>query len=302
MKALDAIDLIGNTPIVKLRRISPPDGPKIYAKLEWYNIGGSIKDRAVLYMFEAAESSGALTRDKTIIEATSGNTGIALSMLGAIKGYKVKIVMSESASVERRLVIKAYGADLLLTPADKGTAGAIEYKERLIRENPDKYVSLDQFSNPANVLAHYMGTGREILEQMDRQIDMVVMSVGTGGTSNGVARRLREELPDVRIIGVTPAKGVKIEGIRNPKEPNPSKLVNLSLLDELVEITEEEKRKCFETGLRCAREEGLLIGMSSACSLHVALEKAKSMPSNSKILVIFPDNGYKYLSTGMYMQ
>ncbi|HLH86777.1 MAG TPA: cysteine synthase family protein [Thermoplasmataceae archaeon] len=302
MKVCDVLDLIGNTPVVKLRKIVPKDGAQIYAKLEWYNIGGSVKDRAALYMFEAAESSGLLTKDKTIIEATSGNTGIALAMIGAVKGYKVTIVMSESASVERRRIVKAYGADLILTPADKGTAGAIEYKERLVRENPNHYISLDQFSNPANVLAHYMGTGREILDQMDGKVDMVVMSVGTGGTSNGVARRLRDYLENVRIVGVTPAKGVRIEGIRNPKEPNPSKLVNLSILDELVEITDEKKSQCFETGRRCAREEGLLIGMSSSCALHVALEKSILLGPDKRILVIFPDNGYKYLSTDLFRQ
>lgn len=293
-------DLIGGTPMIRINRMTDPEWGNVYAKLEWYNIGGSVKDRTALSLIEAAEVSGVLKKGKTIIEATSGNTGIALAMLGAVKGYSVTIVMSEGASLERKKIISAYGAELILTPASKGTAGAIEVKEKLLRENSRKYVSLDQFHDPANPYTHYVTTAREIIDQMDGRIDAVVMTVGTGGTSTGVALRMREFNPEIRIIGVTPKLGVKIDGIRNPREPNPSLNVRLDLLDELVEIDEETRAQCFETGRKAARMEGLLLGMSSACALHFALETAKKLGRGKNIITIFPDNGFKYLSTELY--
>lgn len=300
--ALSISDLIGSTPLLKISKMSEPGAADVYGKLEMYNIGGSVKDRAALYLIEFAEASGILTKDKTIIEATSGNTGIALAMIGAAKGYDVTIVMSESASMERRKIIKAYGADLVLTPADRGTAGAIEKKEALIAENPGKFVPLDQFSNPANVFAHYMGTANEIIRQMSGKIDMVVMCVGTGGTSSGVSLRMREFNPEIRVIGVTPALGVKIQGIRNPMEPNPSKLVRREAFDELIEIDEKGKLEAFETGRRAARKEGILLGMSSSCALHIALEKARELGPGKNVVVILPDNGFKYLSTELFQE
>ena len=298
---IDSItDLIGGTPIIKINRMVKPNWASVYAKLEWYNIGGSIKDRAALSLIETAEVSGKLHKGKTIIEATSGNTGIALAMIGAAKGYRVSIVMSEGASLERRKIITAYGADLILTPASRGTAGAIEVKEKMIREHPDRYVSLDQFHDPANPYSHYMTTGKEIIRQMSGKIDAAVMTVGTGGTSTGVAMRLKEYKPSIKIIGVTPKLGVKIDGIRNPSEPNPSSNVRLDLLDDLVEIDEITRALCFETGRRAAREEGLLIGMSSACALHVSLSLAEQLGEGKNIVTIFPDSGYKYLSTELF--
>lgn len=292
--------LIGNTPMLSINGMTGPEDSRLFAKLEMFNVGGSVKDRAALSLIEFAEASGVLTRDKTILEATSGNTGIALAMIGAAKGYNVTIIMSESASVERRKIIQAYGAELILTPGSKGTAGAIEEKERLIRENPGKYVPMDQFSNPANVYAHYSGTANEILEQMGGRVDMVVMSVGTGGTSSGIALRMREFNPAIRIIGVTPALGVKIQGIRNPNEPNPSKLVRKDYFDELIEIDEQTKQDSFRTGREAARTEGLLLGMSSSCVLHIAIQKARSLGPGKNIVMIFPDNGFKYLSTELF--
>ena len=292
--------LIGHTPMLRINRMTGKDSANIYGKLEMFNIGGSVKDRAALTLIEFAEASGLLTKEKTIIEATSGNTGIALSMIGAAKGYAVTIVMSESASVERRKIIKAYGAELVLTPGDKGTAGAIEMKDKLIRENPGKYVAMDQFSNPANIFAHYTGTANEIIDQMGGKVDMVVMSVGTGGTSSGISLRMREFNPEIKVIGVTPALGVKIQGIRNPREPNPSRLIRVDAFDELIEIDEKTKRDAFETGRLAARMEGLLLGMSSSCALHIAIEKAKLLGPGKNIVVIFPDNGFKYLSTELF--
>lgn len=293
-------ELIGNTPMIRINKLTGQDDAPVFAKLEMFNVGGSVKDRAALSLIEIAEASGILTRDKTILEATSGNTGIALAMIGAYKGYKVTIIMSESASMERRKIIKAYGAELLLTPGEKGTAGAIELKEKLVAENPGKYVPMDQFSNPANIFAHYTGTANEIIRQMDGKIDMVVMTVGTGGTSSGIALRMKEFNSGIRIVGVTPALGVKIQGIRNPKEPNPSKLVRLDYFDEFIELDENMKKASFETGRKAASSEGLLLGQSSACALHIALQKAKEMGPGKNIVVIFPDNGFKYLSTDLF--
>ncbi|MDA8143478.1 MAG: PLP-dependent cysteine synthase family protein [Thermoplasmatales archaeon] len=293
-------ELIGNTPMLKINRMIGTNSANIFAKLESFNIGGSIKDRVALHLIEFAEASGILTKEKTIIEATSGNTGIAIAMIGAAKGYKVTIVMSESVSVERRKIISAYGADLILTPGSRGTSGAIEIKDRLVREDPDKYVPLDQFSNPANVLAHYRGTGREIIDQMNGEIDMVVLSVGTGGTSSGVSLRMKEFNPAIKVIGITPRLGVKIQGIRNPKEPNPSKLVRYEAMDELIEIDEKTKQEAFETGRRAAREEGLLLGMSAAVTLHIATLKAIELGPGKNIIAILPDNGFKYLSTELF--
>ena len=297
----DITGLIGNTPIVKLNRMTSPDDAEIFLKMESFNIGGSMKDRTALYLFEYAQSAGLLKGGKRIIEATSGNTGIALSMIGASKGYGVTILMSEGVSIERRKIISAYGAELILTPAEKGTAGAIEVKEEMIRKYPDRYVSLDQFSNPVNVLAHYNSTSREIIDQMDGKIDSVVMSVGTGGSSTGISMRLKEEVPNVRIIGVTAALGVKIEGIRSPKEPNPSKLVRIDAFDELHEIGEDEKKECFETTRKAASMEGILLGMSSGCVLHYALKEARRIGKGKRILCLMPDNGLKYLSTDLFV-
>ena len=293
-------EMIGNTPMIRIRKLLKPRSADVYAKLEWFNIGGSVKDRAALSLIETAEAAGVLRKGKTIIEATSGNTGIALAMLGAAKGYSVTIVMSEGASMERRKLISAYGADLVLTPASKGTAGAIEQKERLIVQNPEKFVSLDQFHDPANPYVHFNTTAREILHQMNWKIDAMVMTIGTGGTSAGIALRLREALPSVKIIGVTPKLGVRIDGIRNPAEPNPSRNVRLDLMDEVIEIDDIQKAMCFETGRRAAREEGLLLGMSSACALHVSLDVAAKMGRGKNVVTLFPDNGLKYLSTELF--
>ncbi len=297
----DITGLIGNTPVVKLNRMTSDSDATIYLKLESFNIGGSMKDRTALYLFEYAQSAGLLRDGRRIIEATSGNTGIALSMIGAAKGYGVTILMSEGVSVERRKIISAYGAELILTPAEKGTAGAIAVKEEMIRKYPDRYVSLDQFSNPVNVLAHYNSTSKEIMDQMDGKIDAIVMSVGTGGSSSGISMRLRDEIPGIRIIGVTAALGVKIEGIRSPKEPNPSKLVRVDSFDELYEINEDEKKECFDTARRAASEEGILLGMSSGCVLHYALKEAKKLGRGKNVLCIMPDNGLKYLSTDLFL-
>jgi cysteine synthase len=298
--AKDVTALIGKTPIVQINKLIGPDSAQLYAKLEWYNIGGSVKDRMSLYIIEQAEAAGRLTRDKTILEATSGNTGIALAMIAAAKGYRIKIVMPESVSVERRKIIEAYGAELVLSPGDKGTAGAIDVKLRMLKENPDEYIDVDQFKDPANILAHYQTTGNEIWEQTGGRVSMIVVGVGTAGTGVGCSMRLKEYNPEIAVVGITPKLGVSIQGMRNPKENNPTQLFREKWFDEVIEITEEEKKATFETARLAARREGLLIGMSAGAILYVALRKAKQLGKDKCVVAILPDSGEKYLSTPLF--
>jgi len=298
--AESVLDLIGNTPMVRISRLVSPGDAELYAKLEWYNPGGSVKDRMAKYLVEYAEAAGKLTKDKVILEATSGNTGIALAMIAAVKGYRCTIIMPESVSVERRKIIRAFGAELILTPGHLGTAGAIELKRKLLSENPDKYVDLDQFSDPANVLAHYQTTANEIWEQTQGRVDCVVVGIGTAGTGVGVSKRLKELKPSVKIVGVTPKLGVSIQGLRNPREPNPTRLFRQEAFDEVVEIDEKTKEESFWVARDLARKEGLLVGMSSAAIMLVALRKAKELGEGKVVVAVLPDSGLKYLSTELF--
>ena len=298
--ANNVIDLIGNTPIVKLSKFTSKNEATIYAKLEWFNPWGSIKDRTVKYLIEYAEISGKLNKNKIILEATSGNTWIALAMIAAIKGYKVKIIMPESVSIERRKIIKAYGAELILSPWEKWTAGAIEIKNNLLKEDPEKYFDLDQFKNPVNVLAHYQTTGKEILEQMVNKVNMIIVGIGTCWTAAWISLCVKEYNRDVKVVGILPALGVNIQGLRNPKEPNSTKLFNKKLFNELIEIKEKEVKNIYNVAKEVAQKEGLLVGMSSAAVLYVAKKKAKRLWKWKNIVVILPDNGMKYLSTWMF--
>lgn len=298
--ANDITGLIGATPLVRINRLTGPEDSTIYAKLEWFNIGGSVKDRLGLYLFEHAESAARLTRDRVILEATSGNTGIALAMIAAAKGYRIALVMPESVSVERRKIIKAYGADLILTTGAKGTAGAIEHKQELLRESPEKYTDLDQFRDPANILAHYQTTGKEILEQTRGRLDAVVVGIGTAGTGVGTSMRVKQELPDAKVIGVTPKLGVSIQGLRNPGEPFPTQLFRGQWFDEVVEIGNEGREETFKVAREAAKKEGLLVGMSAGAILYVALKKARELGRGRTIVAILPDGGERYLSTSLY--
>lgn len=294
------MELIGRTPMVKINRLTGPNEATVYAKLEWYNIGGSVKDRMALYLIEYAEAAGKLTKDKTILEATSGNTGIALAMIAAAKGYKIAIVMPESVSVERRAIIEAYGAKLILSPGEKGTGGAVELKQKLLKEKPEEYVDIDQFKDPANILAHYQTTGREIIEQTRGKLDMVVVGIGTAGTGVGVSMRVKEHDPKVKVVGVMPKLGVSIQGLRNPNEPYPTQLFRRECFDEVVEITKEELQETFQVARMMAKKEGLLVGMSSGAIMYVALKKAKELGRGKTIVAILPDNGMKYFTTPLY--
>jgi len=298
MIARSVLDLIGRTPMVKINKLVSSEDAELLAKLEWYNPGGSVKDRMALYLVEAAEASGRLRKDKVIIEATSGNTGIALAMIAAVKGYRIVVVMPESVSIERRKIIRAYGADLILSPGEKGTAGAIELKRRIIEEDPEKYVDLDQFSDPANIMAHYQTTAREIIEQTSGKVDMVVVGIGTAGTGVGISMGLKEYKKDVRIVGVTPKPGISIQGLRNPAEENPTKLFRPDAFDEIVEIEDLSSIKLIAREL--ARKEGLLVGQSSAAIMDVAVKKAKEIGRGRTIVAVLPDNGLKYLSTDLF--
>jgi cysteine synthase len=298
--AQNIIELIGNTPLVKINKLTKENEATVFAKLAWYNIGGSVKDRMAKYLIEYAEASGRLTKDKIILEATSGNTGIALAMIAAAKGYKITIVMPESVSVERRKIIKAYGAQLILSPGEKGTAGAIELKHKLLKENPEKYIDIDQFKDPANILAHYQTTGKEILKQTNGKVDMIVVGIGTAGTVVGVSLRVKEYNPKIKIVGVTPKLGVSIQGLRNPKEAYPTQLFRKESFDEIVEISKEEMPKIFEIAREMAKKEGLLIGMSAGAIMYVALSKARELGKGKTIVAVLPDSGLKYLSTNLF--
>jgi cysteine synthase len=298
--ASDITELIGETPMLRLRKLPGPDSAEVLAKLEWYNIGGSIKDRMARHLIEYAESAGRLTREKTILEATSGNTGIALAMISAAKGYPIAITMPESVSIERRKLIEAYGAKLILTPGAKGTAGAIEYKKELLRKDPEDYIDLDQFRDPANIMAHYQTTGKEIIEQTGGDVDAVVVGIGTAGTGVGTSMRLKEYNPEIKIVGVTPELGFAIQGLRNPSEPYPTQLFREEMFDEIIELHREEMAAIKKTAKKAAREEGLLVGISAAAILYVSLQEARKLGRGKTIVAVLPDSGSKYLSTDLF--
>ncbi|MBW2240246.1 MAG: cysteine synthase, partial [Deltaproteobacteria bacterium] len=290
------LDQIGNTPLVEIKNLNPNPQVKILAKLEYFNPGGSIKDRAALFMIENGEKSGELTPDKTVIEATSGNTGIGLALVCSVRGYKLLLTMSEAASVERQKILKARGAEILLTPGHLGTDGAIEEVYRLARENPDIYFMADQFNNPANWQAHYHGTAPEIWEQTDKKVSIVVATLGTSGTLMGLTRRMKEYNPDIRIVGVEPYLGHKIQGLKNMKEAYRPEIFEKNRLDEIVNIDDEE---AFEMTRRLAKEEGIFVGMSSGAALVIARKKAEEL-THGTIVAIFPDGGERYLSTALF--
>ena len=290
------LDTIGNTPLVEIKTLNPNPRVKILAKLEYFNPGGSVKDRPALFMIERGEKSGELTPDRTVIEATSGNTGIGLALVCSIKGYKLLLTMSEAVSVERQKILKARGADILLTPGHLGTDGAIEEVYSLALENPETYFMVDQFNNQANWQAHYFTTAEEIWKQTAGTVSMVVATLGTSGTLMGIARRLKEYNPDIRIVGVEPYLGHKIQGLKNMKEAYRPEIFEKKRLDEIVNIDDEE---AFEMTRRLAKEEGLFVGMSSGAAMVIAQKQSEVMAEGT-IVTIFPDGGERYLSTPLF--
>lgn len=287
---------IGNTPLVEIRHLNPNPRIRIFAKLEYFNPGGSIKDRPALYMIEAGERSGKLTPGKTVVEATSGNTGIGLALVCSVKGYKLLLTMSDAVSMERQKILKARGAEILLTPGHLGTDGAIEEVYRLARENPQDYFMADQYNNPANWQAHYDGTAAEVWEQTRGRVTHLVATMGTSGTLMGMSRRLKEFNPQIQIIGVEPYLGHKIQGLKNMKEAYQPEIYDKSRLDIKINIDDEE---AFDMTRRLAREEGLFVGMSSGAAMAIAAREARKL-TEGVIVVIFPDSGERYLSTPLF--
>jgi cysteine synthase B len=290
------LSLIGHTPIVRINKLNPNPNVNILAKLEGNNPGGSIKDRIALKMLEVAEKAGKLTKDKTIIEATSGNTGIAIAMIAAVKSYAVEIVMSEAVSVERQKMIAAFGAKITLTDGKLGTDGAIKKTRELVAKFPEKYYYPDQFSNDNNILAHYETTAAEIWEQMNGKIDYFVAAIGTSGTLMGVSKYLKQKNPNIKVVSAEPVKGHYIQGLKNMEEAIVPAIYDREHLDDIIMVETED---AYELARQAARSEGIFCGMSSGAAMYASLEVAKKAKSGN-IVTIFPDRGEKYLSTKLY--
>jgi cysteine synthase B len=295
--ATSILELIGGTPMVRLARLSPNSNVTILAKLEGFNPTGSIKDRIALKMIEQAELEGTLRSGMTILEPTSGNTGIGIAMIGAVKRYDVEIVMSEAVSVERREMIKAFGAKVTLTDASLGTDGAIIKARELLRADPDRYFMPDQFSNHYNRLAHYEGTAREIIAQTGGRLDYFISALGTSGTLMGVGLALKEQVPDVRIVSAHPVRGHYIQGLKNLEEAIVPAIYDSNKIDRHIMIESED---AFECARLLAREEGIFVGMSSGAALCAAYVIANEVEQPTTIVMILPDRGEKYLSTRLF--
>ena len=294
---MSILDSIGNTPLIELQQIDAAfPNVRILAKLEGSNPGGSVKDRPALFMIREAIREGALTPDKTILEPTSGNTGIALAMIGSAMGYRVTLCMPECVSTERRHTLEAYGAKLILTSANEKTDGAIRIAREMVTAEPGRYFMPDQFSNPHNPQAHYETTGPEILQQADSELTAFVAGMGTGGTLMGMSRFLRENSPGTRVIGVEPAGGHTIQGLKNMDESMVPEIYDRTMLDEKIIIADAP---AYDTARRLATEEGLLVGMSSGAAVAGALQIAAALDKGT-IVVLLPDRGDRYLSTTLF--
>ena len=290
------LDTIGNTPMVRINHLCPNPNVEMLAKVEGFNPTGSIKDRIALKMIEQAEDEGRLKKGKTIIEPTSGNTGIGLAMIGTIKGYDVEIVMSEAVSIERRKMIQAFGAKVTLTDPSQGTDGAIRKVRELLASYPNKYFNPNQFDNKYNKLAHYATTAQEIWDQTDGRVTHMVSSLGTSGTIMGIGMGLRTHNPDVKIIEAQPVVGHYIQGLKNMEEAIVPGLYDSDAIDEHIMI---ESEIAFEYARRIVKEEGIFVGMSSGAAMVAAVEVARKIDSGC-IVIIFPDRGEKYLSTDLF--
>jgi S-sulfo-L-cysteine synthase (O-acetyl-L-serine-dependent) len=290
------LQTIGNTPLVRINRLNPNKNVTIYAKIEGNNPTGSIKDRIALKMIEQAEANGSLFKGKTIIEPTSGNTGIGLTMIGVVRGYDVEIVMSKAVSVERIKMIESFGAKVILTDTKLGTDGAITKARELVKANPDKYFMPDQFSNKYNKVAHYKTTGEEIWKQTNGKIDYFVSALGTSGTIMGVGKALRENNPKIKIVCAHPVKGHYIQGLKNMEEAIVPSIYEPSEIDETIMVETED---AFEMARQIIKKEGIFVGMSSGAAMYAAIEVTKKIKSGV-IVVIFPDRGEKYLTTNLF--
>ncbi|MCT1403531.1 MULTISPECIES: cysteine synthase A [unclassified Paenibacillus] len=299
-------ELIGGTPLVRLNRIVPEDSAEIYLKLEYQNPGASVKDRIAISIVEEAEKDGRLKPGDTIIEATSGNTGIGLAMVAAAKGYKAVIVMPETMSLERRNLLRAYGAELVLTPGSEGMNGAVKKAEEILKENAGFFMA-EQFKNQANVKIHRETTGPEIVEAIESiggSLDAFVAGIGTGGTITGAGEVLKEQFPDIKVIAVEPAASPILAG----GKPGPHKIqgiganfipeiLNQEVYDEIIHVENDD---AFETSRRVAKEEGVLGGISSGAAVYAALKIAKELGKGKRVVAVIPSNGERYLSTPLY--
>ncbi|OPZ75179.1 MAG: Cysteine synthase B [Firmicutes bacterium ADurb.Bin456] len=293
---MDIFSAIGNTPLVELKTLTNGTKARIFGKLEGCNPGGSIKDRPAYYMIKKAEESGELKKGKTILEATSGNTGIAIAMIGAAKGYPVKLVIPGCVSSERSRILEAYGAEVVLTPANEGTDGSIREAARIMEEEPDKYYMPNQFTNENNCLSHYESTGPEIFSQTCGEVDVLVAGMGTTGTLMGIGKYLKNKKPGVKIVGVEPVKGHAIQGLKNMEEAIIPKIYHPELLDEKINVEDDE---AFEMARLLATREGIFAGMSSGAAVAGALRVAKEMNAGL-VVAILPDRGDRYLSTTLF--
>lgn len=287
---------IGNTPMVRINRLNPNPDVNIFAKLEGFNPTGSIKDRIALKMIEDAENDGRLRPGQTIIEPTSGNTGIGLAIIGIIKGYSVEIVMSDAVSVERRKIIRSYGATVTLTPGTEGTDGAIRLARKKVAENPDRYFMPDQFKNAANYLTHYQSTALEIWQQTGGKIDYLVCALGTSGTIMGLSKFLKVMKPDIKVVCAHPVRGHYIQGLKNMEEAIVPDIYDPSQID-IQEMVESEE--AITMARRIISEEAIFAGMSSGAAMLAAVRTARRIDKGN-IVVVFPDRAEKYLSTSMF--
>jgi cysteine synthase len=306
MRVAESItDLIGSTPLVKLNRVTEPGEANIYLKLEYFNPGSSVKDRIALAMVEAAEKDGHLKEGMTIVEPTSGNTGIGLAMVAAAKGYRALLVMPDTMSMERRNLLRAYGAQLELTPGAEGMGGAIRKAEALVQEHND-YFMPQQFKNPANPQIHRETTGKELLEQAEYigGVDAFISGVGTGGTITGAGELLKEKYPNIRIVAVEPTASPVLSG----GSPGPHKIQGIGAgfvpdtldTDIYTDIVKVENEEAFEVARLVAKQEGILGGISSGAAIHAAKKIAKELGAGKNVIVIIPSNGERYLSTPLY--
>ena len=292
----NVLKLIGRTPLVRINKINPNKNVLMLAKLEKFNPAGSVKERIAISMIEEAEKQGILTKDKIIIEPSSGNTGIGLALVCAVKDYQLVIVMPETMSIERRKIMTVYGAKITLTPGDKGMNGAEDYVKEIVSKNPDKYFYPNQFANENNPLAHYRYTAGEIINDTDGELDVFIAGLGTSGTLMGVSKRLKEYNPNIKIIAVEPVPNAPIQGLKSLKTSYVPAIYDESRIDEKIYVSMEDAEHLSRM---LALQEGIFCGISSGAAMHVALETAKKMDSGTMV-VLLPDGGEKYISDPIF--